>query len=201
MSKNYIRELRKKAGLTQEQLADKILPPCRRLQIANLENGKRRLTQEWMGKISVALNCGQADLLGVSGVRIVPVWGEVPAGEPLHIPEPHESVVPMTTIEYPTKNSQVFALQVRANSHSMNMIAPAGSFVLIDPTRTDPQDLDGKYIIANLSGECTFKRFGLNPLRLEAYSNDPSHMTRYLTEDDQLIIVGEVVGQFNDLRG
>ena len=47
-------ELRKQAGLSQEQLGE--LVNCNKSKISKLENGKQELTQNWMIKISKALS-------------------------------------------------------------------------------------------------------------------------------------------------
>ena len=51
---NRIRELRKKAGLSQEKLGDEL--GCNKSKISKLENGNQELTQNWMVKIARALS-------------------------------------------------------------------------------------------------------------------------------------------------
>lgn len=51
---NRIFELRKAAGLSQEQLGDDL--DCNKSKISKLENGNQELTQNWMKKIANALN-------------------------------------------------------------------------------------------------------------------------------------------------
>ena len=58
---NRIRELRKRAGLTQIELAERI--GLSQGQLSNLENGDRSLSLEWLRRIARALNCAVADLL------------------------------------------------------------------------------------------------------------------------------------------
>lgn len=58
---NRIEELRKARGLTLKQLAD--LVGTSNQQISFLEKGKRRLTVDWMTRISEALGCQPADLI------------------------------------------------------------------------------------------------------------------------------------------
>jgi transcriptional regulator with XRE-family HTH domain len=55
---NRIYEIRKLKGLTQEGLADLMDVP--QSQVQKLENGTRRLTTEWMAKLSKALNVPMA---------------------------------------------------------------------------------------------------------------------------------------------
>lgn len=51
---NRIRELRKEAGISQEVLGAEV--GCNKSKISKLENGKQELTQNWMIKLSKALN-------------------------------------------------------------------------------------------------------------------------------------------------
>ena len=63
MKKNSaLYRLRKKAGLSQRELAD--LCNTSSVQICNLENGNRTINENWLERLSVALNCTKAELLG-----------------------------------------------------------------------------------------------------------------------------------------
>lgn len=58
---NRIREIRKRRGLTGKELADKV--GTDQVNISRLENGKRKLTEEWMRRIAKALEVTPADLI------------------------------------------------------------------------------------------------------------------------------------------
>lgn len=58
---NNIGFLRKKNGLSMQELAD--LVGTSQQQIDRLEKGQRRLTADWMDKLSIALNCKPAELI------------------------------------------------------------------------------------------------------------------------------------------
>jgi transcriptional regulator with XRE-family HTH domain len=58
---NRIKELREKSGLTQDQVAE--VAGTTFQQIARLETGKRRLTDDWMRRIAPALDVSPAALL------------------------------------------------------------------------------------------------------------------------------------------
>ncbi|SOC24567.1 helix-turn-helix domain-containing protein [Thalassospira xiamenensis] len=58
---NRIKERRKARGLTLKQLAELI--GASNQQISHLENGRRRLSVEWMHRIAEALECQPSDLL------------------------------------------------------------------------------------------------------------------------------------------
>lgn len=59
--KNNIRQLRKKAGLTQEQLAEKI--GISQVHLGRLENNARSMDLEQVEKIASALGCKPLDVL------------------------------------------------------------------------------------------------------------------------------------------
>src|SRR5438105_12088012 len=58
---NRIREFRKKAGLSQGDLGEKV--GLHQTHIGNLENGRRELTFEWARRIAKALGVRLVDLL------------------------------------------------------------------------------------------------------------------------------------------
>lgn len=60
---NRIRELRELAGLTQDQLADRMGTQSQ--QIGKHERGERRLTIQWMQRYAAALGIAPADLISV----------------------------------------------------------------------------------------------------------------------------------------
>ena len=62
MTENRIKEVRLSRHLTEEQLAE--LAETTQVQISRLENGRRRLTVEWLMRLSKALECAPEDLLG-----------------------------------------------------------------------------------------------------------------------------------------
>lgn len=60
---NRISELRERRGWSQEQLGCRVNPPTSKGQIYQLEKGKRKLTQDWIIKLSNALECEPAEIL------------------------------------------------------------------------------------------------------------------------------------------
>jgi imidazoleglycerol-phosphate dehydratase len=63
---NNIRILRNKIGLSQQNLAQKIGTTGQ--QVGHLEAGRRKLTQDWMYRLSVGLECRPVDLLEPSNI-------------------------------------------------------------------------------------------------------------------------------------
>jgi transcriptional regulator with XRE-family HTH domain len=58
---NRLRDMRKAAGLTQAELADRV--GASQEALSNYENGRRPLTLEWMRIFARELRCNVADLL------------------------------------------------------------------------------------------------------------------------------------------
>jgi transcriptional regulator with XRE-family HTH domain len=76
---NHIAKLRRAAGLSQQELADKI--GTKYTMLGKLERGERELTSSWLTKLSDALGCAPADILADTGV---PVVGYIGAGATVH---------------------------------------------------------------------------------------------------------------------
>ncbi|MBO4538667.1 MAG: helix-turn-helix transcriptional regulator [Clostridia bacterium] len=60
--KTALFQIRKSRNLTQRQLAELVNASTQ--QISQLENGDRKLAPEWLDRLSRALNCSKAELLG-----------------------------------------------------------------------------------------------------------------------------------------
>ena len=58
---NNIRELREERGFSAKKLADRV--GTTQATISRLEQGKRKLTVEWMRKIAKVLDCAPTDLI------------------------------------------------------------------------------------------------------------------------------------------
>ena len=60
--KTALYKIRKARGMTQRQIADAVgVEPD---HISKLENGDRRLSPEWIERLSKVLNCSKGELLG-----------------------------------------------------------------------------------------------------------------------------------------
>ncbi|WP_421782666.1 helix-turn-helix domain-containing protein [Kiloniella litopenaei] len=68
--KNRIKELRTSLGISQQRLAD--LAKTSSQQIGNLERGDRKLSHEWMERVSSALGVSPSDLLPDSTTTPLP---------------------------------------------------------------------------------------------------------------------------------
>lgn len=60
--KTALYKIRKEKGLSQPELAERIGTTTQ--QISKLENGDRKLAPEWIDRLSKALQCSKAELLG-----------------------------------------------------------------------------------------------------------------------------------------
>ncbi len=76
---NRIKEIRDERGLSQEQLADRL--NTSRGQVYQLEKGLRKLSHDWMVRLSKALHCDPEDFIKNSTNKIIPILGYIGAGE------------------------------------------------------------------------------------------------------------------------
>ena len=60
--KTALYKIRKEKGLSQPELAERVGTTTQ--QISKLENGERKLAPEWIDRLSKALKCSKAELLG-----------------------------------------------------------------------------------------------------------------------------------------
>ncbi len=71
-----VRELRKRKGLTLQDLADRIQPePTTAQTIGRLETGMRKMTLDWLEKIAAALDCAPNDLVVHHDDEAIPLVG------------------------------------------------------------------------------------------------------------------------------
>lgn len=64
--KTALYKIRRARGMTQRQIADAVgVEPD---HISKLENGDRKLSPEWIDRLSKVLNCSKGELLGEEGV-------------------------------------------------------------------------------------------------------------------------------------
>lgn len=60
--KNALYRIREQRGLTQKDIAEAVGTTAN--QISRLESGVRKLSPEWIDRLSLVLNCSKAELLG-----------------------------------------------------------------------------------------------------------------------------------------
>lgn len=148
-----IRFLRAKAGLTQQQLADKI--GMSQSIVGKLEMETRSMKIDVLEKIAEALDVSLSELIFKAHpfpYRHVPIRGVVNAGEPMIA---FDDLTDYETVAFDTERSDFFALKVQG--HSMDKVAPDGSTIIVDPRENDPQALHKQPIVALQDGEVLFK--------------------------------------------
>lgn len=197
---NRIAEWRHRRGLTLEQLAARA--DTTHQQVMRLEKGQRRLTLEWLQRLSAALEVTPADLLPVdrippveSGVEPHPaafvtleVRGQVQAGywlEALERPSDDWEVVP---VPRPDGHRVYFGLRVRGES--MNLEYPEGTILVCVPYADyDHRVGTGDHVIVRRRHpetglfECTVKELRIDERRrswLWPRSTHPEHQTPLL---------------------
>lgn len=143
-------------------------------------------------------------------VANIPIYGDIPGGVPMVIEEPMMQekravsfrsapriIENFPEIEIPRPRPGTFAMRVRGQS--MNLVAPEGHYIIVNPNFPPIDELDNKLVVAEVNGECTFKRFGFNPLRLEPMSTDIEYRAQYF-KPGEVRIVGVVEIIIRDLR-
>ena len=165
---NSIRALRKQNGLSQQELAKRIGTTGQR--VGNLENGRRKLTQDWMERLAAGLGCGPADLLGPSANS----YTNSSAGAPqtTRRPPPGDLNMRTATVERRTKETYI---RVTVN-------LDGGGEYSVD---TGIGFLD--HMLEQLS------RHSLIDLELEAKGD--LHIDFHHTNEDAGIVIGEAVAQ------
>jgi transcriptional regulator with XRE-family HTH domain len=186
---NRIRELRERAGLSQEQVAERM--GTIRGQVSKLESGKARLNDVWIARLSSALGCSPAELIADVDVRQIPVIGDVPGGDLVEAIQRPADIF----IQFNSGKPNLFALRVRGNS--MSRIAADGAYVIVDRDDRDPARLVNQPVIVCMEcggvHECSFKMYRRNPDRFEPLSIEAGYDTIF-PHDRAWQILGRVVG-------
>lgn len=188
-----IRQLRMAAGLTMEELANRIGGDTHFTTIGKIEKSQRTISLDWIMKIAGALNVEPSALLQPETrqpVSLIPLVGAISAGNW------REAVLdPIEMIPVSGVGPNVFAL--RPEGDSMNMLVGDGAIVVVDPDQLDL--MDGKlYAVMNGDSETTFKRYRGAPPRLEPVSSNPEHVPIPLGREP-FTVIGRVVWQMEQL--
>jgi repressor LexA len=151
-------------------------------RVSEMLKGRRRIQQDEMPVLSEILGLG-AEL--DSSVRKIKRIGLVPAGQLRQALDESTDTIEVSA-DLP---KGIFALEV--DGESMNLLAPHGADVIVDPS--DKNLFAGDlYVIGNGAGEFTFKLFKQDPARLVPLSSDPSHSVIMLGAE-AINIIGRVV--------
>ena len=156
---NNIKAIRKSRGLTLAQLAD--LTETTAQQIGMLERGDRRLSDVWIERLANALHINAYELIVDNNVspkntiHAVPVLGLCQAGNWAEVINDEGALDSKEYLDIHIKNRRdIFAVKVSGDS--MEPRFHEGEYLIVDPN----EDLqNGRYIIAELHGQCTFKKY------------------------------------------
>lgn len=190
MEHNKLAEMRKRAGLTQQELADKL--GVAQQTVWYYENGRREMKSSVLIAMSQALGCTVSELLGIAPsdgiikprpvdtVR-VPIVGRIAAGTPREAFAQSDEYqdTPRSLIE---GRGECFWLTVAGNS--MNRLFPEGSLVLVDEG-LEVRDGDVGAVFVN-GYDATLKRvfFSQDGIRLHPESYDPEYRDIIIRSDD-----------------
>lgn len=200
---NRIRELRKKAGLSLQGLAD-LTGTRHGSVIQKLETGDRQLNQHWMDRISKALNVSPAELLQ-KHTGVDPIWiiGTAQSG---HMEDwPETSRFPLTVpVTQEHEKSRKFALEVR--DVAINEVYSVGSIVVCVPIGKDTLLIDGaRYIVHRRTSEGVeriVREYSIQPdgkPRLWPRSTDPDHITPmpvHGNPGEEVTIIARIIGSY-----
>lgn len=193
-----IKEIMTEKGISIEKLSAAVGSTPNYLNKLLGPNKSRRLNDEMIDDIARALDVEVYELFAPKEMVMgkLPVFGVVPAGNPQTLEEPHNIE---KYISAKVNNSKCYAKQIKAGSRSMDNKVLPGHFIWVDPTVTDPDTLNGKYVLAYYQGDCTFKKFVRNPDRLVPDSTDPEFSIITITEYSDFRILGWVYGTSSEL--
>lgn len=203
MEHNRIAELRRRAGITQRELADRL--GITQQAVWYYENGRREIKSGMLIAMSEALGCTVSELLGlepsegvvlphVSEISKVPIVGRIAAGTPREAFAQSSDYcdTPSSLVE---GRSGCFWLVIAGNS--MNRIFPDGALVLIDPS-AEVRNGDVAAVFVN-GDDATIKRvcFEGDSVRLHPESWDPEYKDRIIDRSDpeapEFRIIGRAV--------
>lgn len=82
---HFLREWREYRELTQEELAQKVVPPTVASVISLLENGDRGLSNKWLERLAPALKTKKGFILDVNpfsaAASVLEIWGDIPEAD------------------------------------------------------------------------------------------------------------------------
>lgn len=199
-----IKELRKKYGLTQAELASKAKTSPSAIYM--IEKDKRNtIKNPLLESLSDALNTSTDYLLGRTDIQNldlynvvdnssgmvteVPVFGKIPAGRPIEALEIDYGYVPVTTSMI--RGRQIIGLKVTGDSMYPKYMED--DVILIEIT-TDVQSGDDVVAFIGYDTEATLKRFHWkgDAVELEPLNREYP-VKRYTRDDPPVRILGKVI--------
>jgi transcriptional regulator with XRE-family HTH domain len=149
---NPLAALRKRAGLSQGQLADRV--GTSQPQIQRIEKGLRGLSREWALRIAPHLDAKPEELM--FGDRTVPLVGHVGAGSEAHYYADSDGEIGRAKMP-PGGSERTVSVRIKGDSLGA---ALDGWYVYYDDRRDPPTDdlLDKLCVVGLASGQVLIKR-------------------------------------------
>lgn len=187
---NRVRELRKRAGMQQKELA--ILVGVSKPTVSEWELNKKNPSGERLVKLTKIFGVDAGTILGYDPVYIpiqrnaVPIIGEIACGTPIMAEENIEGYA-----DIPDGVRADFALICKGNS--MEPTFQNGDAVLI---RKQPDVENGQIAAVSIDGEATLKHVYHQPDGLMLIAENPAYLPIYARadQDNVIIIHGLAVG-------
>ena len=196
---NIVKELRKKAGIQQKELA--IIVGVSRPIVSEWESNKKDPSGERLRKLAeyfdvdelVILGKGVVDLTGTEAqingftpIRraTVPIVGEIACGTPITAEQNIEGYA-----DLPDGIRADFALRCKGDSMTPTFLD--GDLVLI---RQQPDVENGQIAAVNIDGEATLKHVYFHENGLMLTADNPKYSPIFVPKDSEITIHGLAVG-------
>ncbi len=174
MKSHDLKQVRKRLGLTQQQLADAL--HTTRVSIARYEAGMRRIP----GVVRVALD-------QLSRTAEIPMVGIVAAGSPIEaVPQSELVDVPPSML----RGGNTFALRVKGESMKDEGILP-GDLIVVRKQETAK---NGQTVVALVNQEATVKTYFKKDAHIELHPANAAMKPIVVTPTDEFRIEGILIG-------
>lgn len=154
-----------------------------------VQGDTQSLKGETEAKITKAYACTAAEIFGGedSNVRVVPVIDFVSAGE---------LVDRSAQLPAETETIEISGLEAgdyfgtRVDGDSMDRLSPPGALIIVNRAEREP--VRGKRYVFSHRGRTTYKRYEVDPIRLEPESLNPANKAIFPKDGETWDVVGRV---------
>lgn len=188
-----IRTLRENAGMSQDQLGERIGKT--RSAVSQYESDKIVPRMGVIEEIAHVFDVSKSELIGEArsrGFLPVPLYGRVAAGTPLEmLPVDETREAPARFVD---DDPECFLVKVRGDS--MSRAIPDGCFALVSPKYTEPEP-SGMYLVTVNGDDATIKRVRrlANGIELVPDSYDPTYRSKAFDFADEYAPPVKVIGR------
>ena len=196
-----LKELRKKAKLTQEKLATKV--GVSRSTIAMYESGASQPDLQMITKLAEILGVSVDFLLGNSKKNTLRILGKIPAGIPCKIPAgiPFEAIEDIEGyIDINPKfadQSEYFALRVKGDSMSPRILD--GDVVVVK--KQDDADTGDVCVVMVNGYDATLKTIKKEESGIFLIPTNQAYETKFYSNADIQSLPVRIIGKVVELRG